>query len=165
MCAHNQGSTSSTSAIFPRNTTVIVYSSGTMRYALTTFANLAVLLVGITIGVILAPHVEKHAQAAEGQTQTPAAPAVNNSSPEQVQPQMTIGTIGAYIVLSHHVQSDEMVVNGIDILKLEQGELNLLSRIPGVYPWEVQGIVDNAKATHLYQVASPKPPVAAPSPK
>jgi len=136
----------------------LVYSSGTMRYATTTFANLAVLLVGITIGVVLAPHIEKHAEAAGVQEQQ-ATPVPPSSGPEQIQPTMTAGSVGAYLLLAHHVQSDELVVNGIDILKLEQGELNLLAKIPGVYPWQVQGIIDDAKKdVHLYQVVSAKPP-------
>jgi hypothetical protein len=139
----------------------VVYPSWTMRYALTSFANLLILLVGITIGVLLAPHIEQHAQAANTDPQTtPAASLSTKEGIEQVQPSMQAGTVGFYLLLAHHTQTDELVVNGIDLLKLEQGELNLLSRIPGVYPGQIQAIVDDAKKdTHLYQVSTPKPPV------
>jgi hypothetical protein len=142
----------------------IVYASFAMRYALISLINLLTLAVGITIGVLLAPHVERHVQAEEGQAQSQSAgqgqPAGQEptNGPEQIQPTITAGSIGAYLLLAHHVQSDELVVNGIDVLKLEQGELNLISSLPGVPSWRIQQIVDGAKASHLYQVASPKPP-------
>jgi hypothetical protein len=158
--------------ISTKNSTVLVYPSWIMRYALTSLANLLMLVVGITIGVLLAPHFERRvdavsaSQAAPAPQATPpsATPSAAASGVEQVQPMMQAGTVGFYLLLAHHTQTDELVVNGLDILKLEQGELNLLSRLPGVYPGQIQGIVDDARSgTHLYQVASPKPPQAAPS--
>lgn len=149
-----------------RQPPTVVYSSGTMRYALTSFANLLILLAGITIGIVLAPHIEKSVSANSGvqAAQTAPPPQVTPSNGvEQVQPAMQAGTVGFYLLLAHHTQTDELVVGGIDILKLEQGELNLLSRMPGVYPGQIQAIVDDArKDTHLYQVTAPKN--AAPAP-
>ena len=148
---------------------LVVYSLWTMRYALTSFANLLILLVGITIGVFLAPHIEKPVlavsspQAPAPPAATPAPQPVVADGVEQVQPAMQAGTVGFYLLLAHHTQTDELVVNGLDLLKLEQGELNLLSRLPGVYPGQIQGIVDGARAdTHLYQIGAPK--VIAPVP-
>ena len=141
---------------------VVVYPFGTMKYALASFANLLTLVIGITIGIMLAPHFERPAQAVS--TESQAAPSATTaqapppSNIEQVSPTMTAGSIGSYLVLAHHVQSDELVVNGLDMMKLQQGELNLLSKIPGVYSWELSGIIKDARDTHLYQVASPKQP-------
>jgi hypothetical protein len=70
---------------------------------------------------------------------------------------LTIGTIGAYQILSHHIQSDELVVNGIDLLKLEQGQFNLLSSL-GVPTSKLDQIVADARKTQLYQVGSQAPP-------
>ena len=133
---------------------------------LASFANLLTLAIGIAIGLMLAPRVEKtaHAQVSNAQSVPPAPTpqsSLGTTSPEQVQPAISAGSMGAFLLLAHHVQSDELVVNGIDMLKLQQGELNLLATIPGVMPQSIQKIVDDAKNTHLYQVASPKPPAQA----
>jgi hypothetical protein len=143
----------------PKATVYLVYPSWIMRYAITTLANMLVLAFGITIGVFLAPHIEKRVQASGDPQSTVASSAQStpqsSGGPELIQPGMTTGSFGAYLILAHHVQSDELVVNGLDILKLEQGELNLLNQIA---PGRVQSIVDEAKnGTHLYQVGTPKP--------
>ncbi|MGA8090097.1 MAG: hypothetical protein WCA10_22695 [Terracidiphilus sp.] len=154
MCAKNQYENSA-----PENITdaliVVVYPSWTMKNALASLINLLTLLIGITIGIILAPHLERpaHALGAEPQVALSTTPP---SGPEQITPQISAGNAAVYLFLAHHIQSDELVVNGIDMLKLQQGEVNLLSRIPGVNPLELQGIVNSAKDTHLYQVA-PQP--------
>ena len=148
--------------------TAVMYPSWIMKNALVSLVNLVTLLIGIGIGVMLAPHFEKGARAATGIGQSPPASTLPQSanipvSPlapsgvEQISPGLTVGSVGVYLLLSHHVQSDELVVNGIDLLKLHEGELGLLSRIPGVSPLELQGIVNSARDTHLYQVARPKP--------
>jgi hypothetical protein len=133
-----------------------------MEYTLAAFVNLLTLAVGIAIGILLAPRLERsvHAnvdpQAAQQANQSPP-PTAEPAGPIQVQPGMTIGTIGAYQILSHHIQSDELVVNGIDLLKLEQGEFNLLSSL-GVPTSKLDQIVADARKTQLYQVAPQAPP-------
>jgi hypothetical protein len=136
-----------------------MYSSGTMKYALAALVNLLTLVVGITIGVLLAPHMEKHVQAVGVDPQSPSSTQLTGpNNVEKITPGITTGTLGAYLVLAHHVQSDELVVSGLDLVKLEQGELNLLASIPGVLPGSVQRIVEDARNTHLYQVAGPPQP-------
>jgi hypothetical protein len=151
-----------------KTSVILVYSSWTMKYALVSFANLLTLAVGMTIGVVLAPHFEKQVQAVSADPQSSPSTSTTTtaaaSGPEQISPTMTAGSIGAYLLLAHHVQSDELVVNGVDILKLEQGEINLLSKVPGVYPWQIQSVISDAQNTHLYQVAAPTPPAAAKPP-
>jgi hypothetical protein len=134
-----------------------MYRMWTMRYALTTFANLVVLAVGIMIGVYMSPHLESRVQASSDPQTTPVVPTPAGNTPEQITPGVTTGTFGAYLVLAHHVQSDEMVVNGLDLLKLHEGELNLLSKTLGVTQQDVQNVVNNARDTHIYQIATPKP--------
>jgi len=75
---------------------------------------------------------------------------------------MTGGSVGVYLVLAHHVQSDELVVNGYDLLKLQQGEINLLSRfVPAA---EISNMVNSARATELYTVkAQGSAPTAKPT--
>jgi hypothetical protein len=131
--------------------------SAIVRYAVVSAINLAILLVGITLGVMLAPHIEKSADAAEPQaSQMPAAPAGQKLTP--VRPSMTTGTIGIYLILAHHIQSDELVVNGYDLLKLQNSELQMLSRfVPAA---EIQRAVEDAKTGEMYTVAQPTPPPA-----
>jgi hypothetical protein len=177
MCAQNQevfaGDTGSFQKIIGA-TVFIVYPSATMKYALASLANLATLAIGITIGIMLAPHLEKPASArAEPSQVQPSSGGLGAPTgftatvvvPEQVQPQMTTGTIGSYLLLAHHVQTDELVVNGLDVVKLEQGELNLMARTLGFNRQDVQNIVDQARTTQLYQVAPQKQPAPANTPQ
>ena len=166
MCAQNQGETFAPVAPSQKisdASIIVMYPSWTMKNALVSLVNLLTLLVGIAIGILLAPHIEKPASAL---SQAPSVPSDLSGQPvtdvEQIQPSMTVGTLGAYRLLTHHIQSDELVVNGIDLLKLQEGELNLLARTLGVNPQDVQNVVNQARNTHLYQVGTPgqiaKPP-------
>lgn len=168
MCAQNQETATQNAGFRPETAdfaVILVYPSWTMKYALTTLANLLTLVVGITIGLLLAPHIEKsvHATSAEPQAATPGTTfsgAITQQSAEPkvttVQPSMTTGTIGIYLILSHHIQSDELVVNGYDVMKLQNAELSLLSRF--VPASEIQAAVDGAKAGEVFTVAKPQPP-------
>lgn len=140
-----------------------------VKYAAVSAINLAILLVGVAIGVLLIPHIEQTASASrplEPQyaaiPQTPVAPAPASPKITVVTPTMSAGTIGIYLVLSHHIQSDELVVNGIDILKLNQEELNLLSKF--VSPQQIGDAINRSRATELYQVGNP-PATPSSSPK
>jgi hypothetical protein len=132
-----------------------------MRYALASFLNLLILGVGIAIGFVLAPHMEKPVQATiepQAATSQPTPQATPNSGEPKiatVTPQLTTGTVGIYLVLSHHIQSDELVVNGYDMLKLQNEELSLLSRfVPAL---EIQNAVNRSRASELFKIEQPKP--------
>jgi len=169
MCAQNQARSTANpnpQKIAP-TAVVVIYSSWTMKNALASLVNLVTLLIGIAIGIMLAPHLEKPVKAVSAEPQaSPANPSQGAvpSNIEQIQPAISAGSSGFYLLLAHHIQADELVVNGVDLIKLEQGELNLLSRTLGVNPQDVQNIVNQAKDTHLYQVATPKQPPPANTP-
>lgn len=132
-----------------------------MKYALVSAINLAILLVGIAIGIVLSPHLEKPVAAqAPVATQTPAPP--TSGATKKVEPQMSAGTVGVYLFLAHHIQSDELVVNGIDLLKLHQGEVNLLQKF--VPASDINKIITDAKVSEsdLYQVVTPGQSTPAP---
>lgn len=141
----------------------LVYPSWTMKNALASLVNLVTLLIGISIGVMLAPHIEHPAKAVSEEPQVQSTPgaAVQPPSgfeghmvtPQMVQPGLTVGTGGVYLLLSHHIQSDELVVNGYDMLKLQNAQLQLLSRF--VPASEIQAAVNGARADHLYQAGPP----------
>jgi hypothetical protein len=135
-----------------------------VKYALISAVNLAILLVGIALGVMLAPHMEKKASADDAKqgTVTPQKPAtaapsdtVTAIKTTPVQPGLTTGTIGVYLLLSHQIQSDQLVVNGYDILKLQDAELKLLSRF--VSPAEIQKVISDSKAQELFRLQEPSP--------
>ena len=66
MCAQNQETATQNAGFRPETAdfaVILVYPSWTMKYALTTLANLLTLVVGITIGLLLAPHIEKSVHA------------------------------------------------------------------------------------------------------
>ena len=67
------------------------------------------------------------------------------------------GSIGVYLLLSHHIQTDELVANGIDLLKLHQAEINLLSRF--VPASEITNAINEARVPEdqQYQVATQQP--------
>jgi hypothetical protein len=143
-----------------------------VKYATASAINLAILLTGMGLGVMLAPHVTRTAkagpvaemQSAAGQNPvlTPPKPAVpTGTKTTPVQPTMTVGTAGIYLILTHHVQSDEMVVNGVDLLKLHQEELNLLSRF--VSAQEINNAIVRSQAGELFQVGNPTFPLPAPT--
>src|SRR4051794_30400232 len=101
-----------------------------VRYTIASAINLAILTLGVVVGVFIAPHFTKTAsanpisetQAASVQNQAPSpipTPASSGPKITTVQPGMTTGTVGIYLILAHHVQSDELVVNGYDLLKLQ----------------------------------------------
>lgn len=158
---------------------VAIYPVVTMKNALASFINLLTLLIGIAIGIILAPHLERPARASQvpvpqgsAVQEAPASTAgtsapISTGSPEQIQPTFTAGSEGIYLVLAHHIQADELVVNGIDLMKLQEGELELLSKSLGVTQQDIQRIVAQSRNTHLYQVATPKmsAPAQPPNPK
>jgi hypothetical protein len=133
-----------------------------VKYVAISTVNLAILLSGIAIGVFVAPHLERTARAnpTEQASTSPVPqtlPTVTTASQlglkvTPIQPTMTAGTIGIYLVLAHHVQSDELVVNGFDLVKLHNAELQLLSRL--IPPADIQKAVNDSKAGEIFTVAS-----------
>jgi hypothetical protein len=149
MSASNQEN----SRIVADNFVLLMYPSGTMKNSLVSLVNLLTLLVGVGIGLLLAPHVEKPVQAVGSGSAADGGQTANQSSSPEYINGVNLGgpAVGTYLLLTHHIQTDELVVNGLDILKLNQGELNLLSRIPGVTAGDMQTVVNDAKNVHLYR--------------
>jgi len=138
-----------------------------VKYTVASAINLAILIVGVVIGVMLAPRFTgtTNAQPISSNAQQPPTftQTVNQGLPmPEVQPKvtpvmpgMTTGTVGIFLILAHHVQSDELVVNGYDILKLQNAELQLLSRF--VPQSEIAKAINDSKATELFTVKQPIP--------
>lgn len=162
-------STAQTFDISPENKGIpptIVYPSWTMKYALASLVNLLILLVGIALGLLLRPYIDRPVHAASepqfgsqlGTSQVPFGQTVVAAVEPKitsVSPSLTTGTVGIYLVLSHHIQSDELVVNGYDLLKLQNEELGLLSRF--VSSADIQNAVNRSRAAEVYKIEQPKP--------
>jgi len=63
---------------------------------------------------------------------------------EYVTPTITAGVAGFNQVLAHQIAADQLMIQGIDILRLDENILNLL-RAKGVSLAETQKAVDEAK--------------------
>ena len=101
---------------------------------------------------MLAPHIEESAtaQSKEPAQQTQAAAPSTTAGQKIItaQPSLTTGTVGIYLVLAHHIQSDELVVNGYDMLKLQNAELQMLSRL--IPSNDIQKAVNDARASEVF---------------
>lgn len=110
----------------------LILRSTLVRYALISAINLVILLVGIAMGVLLAPHVETASahpsgppQATSAQTSPPPS-AADNPQYEEITPGVTTGTMAVHTFLAHRIATDELMVNGYDVIALNEGIVNLL---------------------------------------
>jgi hypothetical protein len=75
-------------------------------------------------------------------------PACDESHFECISPGITSGTAAFNQLLAHQIAGDQVMVQGIDILKLQEGTLNLIrSRNPLISLQELQKVVDDAKVS------------------
>jgi hypothetical protein len=115
-------------------------------------ATLATLAVGITIGFVCGtlyhPRQEVRAQAV-----VPPAPNI-----QDVTPIMTVGSMGTNLILAHEIATDDIVVNGYDLLKLQQGVINYLAARPLAEAADFQNIINASRATTIYRLKSQTPP-------
>ncbi len=141
-----------------------------MKYAVGSVVNLVTLCLGMVIGVVVAPHLEQRILANQTAQQPPqsSGPALPQELRDGqiaffdgirvvgVNPAISAGTAGFYQVLSHHIQTDELIANGFDLLELQQGELNLLQRV--VPKADVEAMIQRSRVHELLRVAT-KPAV------
>jgi hypothetical protein len=139
-----------------------------VRYAVVSAINLAILLVGIALGVMLAPHIEKTASAhANGQQAAPpqSSPASQGEQYEDITPEMTIGTIATNTLLAHRIGADQATVNGYDLIALDEGIINLLkNKGVGTYR-DLDAIIERAKVPRPLRLKLPPPNPTPPTTK
>jgi|ERR1700678_44393 hypothetical protein len=118
-------------------------------------ANLLTLVIGLgigfTAGVVYHPRQEVQAQ-----TVQPPAPTVKDVSPVMISP-----SIGTNLLLAHEIATDSLVVNGYDLLKMQQGIINYLASRPLAENADFLNIINNARSSTAYRI---KPPQTAPTP-
>jgi hypothetical protein len=132
--------------------------SAIMRYAVISAINLVILLVGVVLGVILAPHIEGSASASSAQAaQSPVC--VSSATVECVIPLMTVGSGAIGKLLSNQISSDQLTVNGYDILKLDNNLLNALISGKVITTAQGQTIAETARPDKILRFQPrPQPP-------
>jgi type III secretory pathway component EscT len=128
------------------------------EFTLGSVVNLGTLLIGLVLG--FAVGVEYNAMKTSkvfAADQKPSETVV-----EEITPGIGIGSIGTAVVMSHQVEADILVVNGFDMMKLQQGLLDYLSSRPLAERADFQNIVDRSKPDKFYKIKATAPPAAAP---
>jgi hypothetical protein len=140
------------------------WRSTIVKYAIVSAINLAILLVGIAIGVLLAPHIEKRANAAP--SDQASRPPVQNTTTtpadepyEDVTPMLTAASMAANTFLAHRIATDQLMVNGYDLLALQDGILNVLKNKNIVSYRDLDALVERAKVARplRLKLAQPQP--------
>lgn len=108
--------------------------------------NSATLLIGLVIGFFY------------GTSYSTRVHAQTSPHVQEISPGVTTGTFGAGLILAHEIQSDSLVVNGYDLLKIHQNTLNYLATQSGANPGALQGIISSSRADKLYTVKPPGGP-------
>jgi hypothetical protein len=123
------------------------------QYICATGINILVFSLGFGLARLLAVPV------VEAQTH-PAAQIV------PIQPGVTTGTFGASLILAHEIQADSLVVNGYDLLRFNQNIVNYLARhMAGASLADLQQVVNDSAASHLYTLQAPAKPSPPPTQK
>ena len=116
---------------------------------ITTLATLVLgIAIGFVIGAIYHPRESVRAQAVEPPVQTF----------QDVTPVLTVPSVGAQLILAHDISADEVVVNGYNLLKLEQGVINYLASRPLAENADFQNIINASRATTIYRFKPQAPP-------
>jgi hypothetical protein len=137
-----------------------------MRYTVASAINLAILIVGVFIGVAIAPHLSGTASA--GAFQAPSAPPAQSPTPQTAKPvedpnvdYVTPGiSMGGPVVtnlfLANRIACDRLEVNGFEPLKISDGIMSLLINKGIASPADVNQIVASGKAVRPLRLR-PKP--------
>jgi len=134
--------------------------SAIVRYAVISAINLAILVVGMALGVLLAPHIEKSVsahppQAQIAQPQATATPATPETQYEDVTPAITVGSMATNTLLAHRIAADQIMVNGYDLAALDEGLLNLLKNRNLATFRELDAIIERAKVSNPLRLKLP----------
>lgn len=104
--------------------------------------------IGFGMGVLYRPQ-----QAVQAQSAPATQPAIRD-----VTPGVTMGSIGTNLILAHEVAADSVVVNGFDIMLMQQNILNYLGSRPYNERADIQNIINASRAATVYRLKNPSPP-------
>ncbi len=112
------------------------------HWTLATVVNFCTLLVGLTIGFLLGTwHSETnsvHAQQKQGI--------------EEITPIMTVGSAGIGTILAGRIATDQIMVQGIDLIKLYENTLNLLREKGVVTALELNAVVQRSRPEKILRM-------------
>lgn len=125
-----------------------------MKYAMGSLVNMSTLVIGLLLGFLLGTaHIEVvHSQASPETTDT--------TQYEEVTPGVTTSTMAVHTFLAHRIATDQLMVNGYDIMALHEGVLDALKAKQTLSYRDVDAIVERAKIPkplRLHQPAAPQP--------
>jgi hypothetical protein len=133
------------------------------EFNLGNISNLLTLLIGLSIGFIAGMSYQPRSKVL-AQAVSPPAPNIQDISPT-----MSVGSIGTNLLLAHEVDADQVVINGYDVMKLQQAVINYLATRPGAESADFQNIVNSSRATTIHRMkiptSPPSPAVQAPAPE
>ena|ERR1700693_2758929 len=131
-------------------------------YLKVSIINLTFLLVGVLIGATVVSFMfftgTAHAQGPPAKMDTGGkaaqVPALCDESRfECVTPLITAGVGGFNQLLAHQFATDQIMVQGIDLLKLHENTLNLIrSKNPAISLQDIQKVVDDSKVSKPLRV-------------
>jgi hypothetical protein len=128
-----------------------------ITYTLGALINLLTLAIGISIGFFVGTTRVKVvlAQVTTQQTEVPAA---QPSEFEDITPAMTMPSAAIHTLLAHRIATDELMVNGYDILAFEENLINLL-RVKGVArDTDLAALLERSRAPHPLRLKPVTPP-------
>ena len=129
------------------------------NYSKATGLNMLMLAIGALLGPIVV-HSDKifnstvHAQNSQKGAATKNDPPVAALDPniEYIEPSLSTGAALFGTVLAHRVACDLVIANDIDILKLHEGELNLLVSRGYIKAFEARQLIANSKVSKPLRV-------------
>jgi hypothetical protein len=132
----------------------------TMKNTIGALVILVTLLFGILIGILLAPRIEPRVYA----QQHPTAPAcVNSADTECLTPIMTVGSAGIGKLVGNQIATDQLSVNGYDILKLQNNMITAMVRGGLITPDAAKALAEASHPDKYLRYQPPQPPPVPPS--
>jgi len=129
-----------------------------VRYTVASAINLAILIVGIALGVVAAPHFSGTAKANAIQAQSPSKPPpsppiqlpnihTQDASVDYVTPAITLGgPVVTNTLLANRIACDRLEVNGFEPLRISDAMLSLLVSKGIITSAEVNDVISKGKA-------------------
>lgn len=142
----------------------------TMKYTLAAFFNAMTLAVGILLGFALSSRLDttasaQQSHAASAAPQTSSQACTSSATVECVAPIMTVGSAAIPTLLSSRIATDQLAVNGFDILKLENNILNSMIAHHVITTADAQQIIDNSHPDKFLRFQPPTPAPSTPPKK
>ncbi len=131
-----------------------LYLVETMKHSVIALLTLATLMVGIVLGLLIAPRFE-HRVLAQNGTGDPC------STAECITPTMTVGSAGIGTLLSNRISADQLTVNGYDVLVLQNNILSALVQNGALTAAQAKAAADQSHPAHPLRFkpfVAPTPP-------